>query len=93
MASAELADRPPNVFNIGNPTIATRLEMVELMCELGGFPLPAEVPVDRDPIFLPDTTRMDAKLGPARVSWQEGLRRMHRSFEEDAARPMAWMFE
>jgi len=93
LAAAERADSPPALYNIGHPGVATRTEIIELICGLAGFPVPDDLTVDPDLNFLPDTTRMEERLGPARVSWQEGVRRVHRAFNENATRPMPWMFE
>lgn len=92
IAAADRADSPPALYNIGNPAIATRTEIIQLICDLAGFSVPDDLPVPRDLNFLPDTTRMDQALGPARVTWQDGVRRVHRAFQHNATRPLPWMF-
>ena len=91
--AVEHAKSPPELFNIGNPEIVTRMELLEFLCDVAGFRMPDEVALNPDLVILPDTRKMEACLGPARISWQESVRRVHRAFAEDATRPMAWMFD
>ncbi len=74
--------------NIGNPQEFTLLELAEKVMEIfGGGPIIFEaLPIDDPKVRQPDITRAQQLLGwEPEVSLDEGLRRLHASFQQEPA--------
>jgi dTDP-glucose 4,6-dehydratase len=74
--------------NIGNPQEFTLLELAEKVIEIfGGGPIVFEaLPIDDPKVREPDITRAQQILGwEPEISLDEGLRRLHASFQRETA--------
>ena len=80
------------IFEMGPPAVALERGVVRWFLDKVGWPAGDGVLTHGGSLGnLTALLAARATLDPE--IWQEGLRRMHRAFEEDATRPVPWMFE
>ena len=76
-ALLDAATAPATILNWGSDEVVSVEEWTRFMCDLAGAPEPTFEPTDRTiPSAVVDTSRSRPVLGPCRVDWQTGFRRL-----------------
>jgi nucleoside-diphosphate-sugar epimerase len=88
-ALLEVASVPATIVNWAGPDTVSIEQWCAYMTELTGIEVTFAENPDMIGSVVPDVTRLHALVGPAKVEWRDGIRRMIAARHSDLLRPTA----